>query len=130
MRFGMVVGIDAIRRVDDAQPSKRLFILAVQLARNALICLISRRSREIRDNLTNSRQQRRGIYHNVESANVRCGTQVQMSASCQVEMSPFGGSQASLGSPFGALEAGHGLHTEGDDDDARTGPAEVRARGC
>jgi hypothetical protein len=72
MRFGMVVGIDAIRRVDDAQPSKRLFILAVQLARSALICLISRRSREIRDNLTNSRPQRRSIYHNVESANVRC----------------------------------------------------------
>src|SRR5688572_16378598 len=53
-----------------------------------------------------------------------------MSASCQVEMSPFCGSKARLESPFGAAEAGHVRHTKGDDDDARTRPAEVRARGC
>src|ERR1700733_10770393 len=53
-----------------------------------------------------------------------------MSGFCQVEMSPFGGSGTSLKSPFGAPEAGHGLHIKGDDDNARTGAVEVCSRGC
>ena len=52
-----------------------------------------------------------------------CRLNVQMSAFCQVEMSPFGVERSGLLAPFWGLEAGDGSQPQGDPDIGRTEPA-------